>query len=127
MKNEMIDFNKIADEIPIEWCSKADISETSKAILENLKNAMDLDVEAAAKLVSCTPEDILETLQDAANIYSRMILFEEKFAQIVEQFPRGEEGETNYPDKILAKIFGVNIEAAVEIFQNHFGLSPLNL
>ncbi|MBT4286085.1 MAG: hypothetical protein HOD92_02015 [Deltaproteobacteria bacterium] len=122
MKNEIIDFNKIADGIPVKWCSEADILKISKTILENLKNAMDLNVNEAAKLVDCTPGDILETLQDAANIYSRMIIFEEKFGQIVEQFPRGEAGEINYPDKILAKIFGVNIEAAVEIFQNHFGL-----
>lgn len=122
MENETIDFNKIADEIPVEWCSDSDISEISVTIFENLKSAMDLDVNEAAKLVNCTSEDIWESLQEAANVYSRMILFEEKFSQIVEQFPRGEEGEINYPDKVLAKIFGVNIEEAVEIFQNHFGL-----
>ena len=122
MEKETIDFNKIADGISEAWCSEAELSKISKTILENLKNAMDIDVDEAAKLVNCSPDDILETLQEAANIYSRMILFEEKFSQIIGQFPRGAEGEINYPDKILAKIFGVTIEEAVDIFQNHFGL-----
>jgi hypothetical protein len=122
MEKESIDYNKVADEIPAEWFTETEISDISETMFDNLKNAMNTDIDEAANLVNCTSEDILETLQKAANIYGRMMLFEEKFSDIVAKFPKETDGEINYPDKILAKIFGVNIEEAVDIFQNHFGL-----
>ncbi len=122
MVEKEIDYNKLADEIPAGWCTEEDILDISNTILENLKSTMNTNVDEAAKLVNCTPEDIMETLKKAANIYGRMVLFEEKFGEIVDQFPRGSDGEINYPDKILAKIFDVSIEEAIELFHNHFGL-----
>lgn len=122
MKQEPFDFNKVAEEIPAEWFTENEITAVSEPILDNLKHAMNMGVDEAAELVNCSPEDILETLQKAADIYGRMMLFEEKFSDIAAQFPKGTDGEVNYPDKMLAKIFGVSIEKAIEIFQNHFGL-----
>ena len=122
MEKESIDYNKVADEIPAEWFTETEISDISETMFDNLKNAMNTDIDEAANLVNCASEDILKTLQKAANIYGRMMLFEEKFSDIVAKFPKETDGEINYPDKILAKIFGVNIEEAVDIFQNHFGL-----
>lgn len=77
-------------------------------------------------MMQCSVEDILETVQQGALIYAKMMLFEEKFSEMIETFPKGEKGEVNFPDRVLAKVFGVSADEAVAIFEEHFSIGDVN-
>lgn len=126
MEHQEVDLNKLAAEIPDNWCKDEELDEISMGIFDDLKESMNTSAEEVAKLVNCAPEDVVETLEGASQIYGRMALFEDKFEDIVSAFPLGPDGEKNYPDKILAKIFGVSIEKAIKIFEDNFGLHDID-
>lgn len=120
------DYEKMAEEIPSNWYEEVELKSISGVVFDNLKSSMNIPPEEVAEMMGCSVEDILDTVAQGSKIYAKMMLFEEKFQEMIETFPKGEKGEVNYPDKVLAKVFGVSADEAVAIFEEHFSIGDVN-
>lgn len=126
MTDTPLDYTAMAEEIPEQWFDDAELKNISAVIFDNLQSSMNIPPEEVAEMMQCSVEDILETVQQGALIYAKMMLFEEKFSEMIETFPKGEKGEVNFPDRVLAKVFGVSADEAVAIFEEHFSIGDVN-
>lgn len=121
-----IDYTKLAEEIPANWVETEELNNIAGVIFENLKSSMNIPPEEVAEMLECEPDDILATVRQGAVIYARMMLFEEKYAEMIELFPKDDNGVINYPDKVLARVFAVTPEEAIQIFEEHFSIGDVN-
>lgn len=126
MTDTPIDYVQMAEEIPEKWFDDAEFKSICTVVFDNLKSSMNIPPEEVAEMMQCSVDDILETIENGSKIYARMMLFEEKYAEMIESFPKGEKGEVNYPDKVLAKIFGVSAQEAIDIFEEHFSIGDVS-
>lgn len=110
-------FVSLGEKIPDQWYEPEELETTFQLIHNNLVDSMSVSVEQAAAMMDCTPEDVEDSLENAAKNYAKMALFDEKFPELVAQFPVNSEGGVIYPSNILSRIYGVTEEEAIKIFE----------
>lgn len=115
--------------VPADWYTSQESLEVTKSIFYDvmIANAMshnlvisdEKDLQALLDIISkeknVPVEEVILTIQNVATTVGAVRLFNEKFPEIADRFPKDDIGNPLYPPKFLAKILEITEEIAVEL------------
>lgn len=119
----MVDFDymKIAETIPNDWYTAQEAKEISSSIFYDImvstamrSNLVITNEDDMRRLLEILSKDrnvpVNEVVNDIMNIsltVGAVQMFNQKYQEISERFPKDEFGNPDYPDDFLARILGV--------------------
>lgn len=126
---EEAEYMGIAQTIPDSWYTSAEAKAIASAIFYDImiSTAMRSEivikddgdfkelVDIIAKERNVPTTEVLQDVQNIALTVGAVRLFQEKYPDIAEKFPKDEFGNPDYPPPFLAKILGVDIVVADNI------------
>jgi hypothetical protein len=118
-----------ANSVPGDWYTSQESVEMTKSIFYDvmIANAMrhdlvisdDKDLQELLEIISKEKnvpiDEVIHTIQNVATTVGAVRLFNEKFPEIADRFPKDEIGNPLYPPKFLAKILEITEEIAIEL------------
>lgn len=116
-----VEYMGIAQTIPNEWYTSVEAQEVTKSIFYDImistamkfnmviSTSEDFDelVSIIAKERKIPAEEVIQDTQNIALTIGAVRLFNSKYFEIAEKFPKTEFGDPDYPSKFLAKILGI--------------------
>ncbi len=123
---EEAEYLNMAETIPDNWYTSGEAKEISSAIFYDIMiaTAMRSDMTITddgdfqellgiiAKAKNVPLEEVLQYIKNIALSVGAVKLFNEKYPDMAEKFPKNKDGNPIYPSKFLAKILGVTAEIA---------------
>jgi hypothetical protein len=122
-----------ANSVPGDWYTSQESVEMTKSIFYDvmIANAMrhdlvisdDKDLQELLEIISKEKnvpiDEVIHTIQNVATTVGAVRLFNEKFPEIADRFPKDEIGNPLYPPKFLAKILEITEEIAIELLEEY--------
>ncbi len=126
---EETEYMKLAESVPADWYTAQESVEITKSIFydimigtamrKNLVISSEKDMaqllESLAKERNVPVDDVIMNIQNVATTVGAVRLFNSKFSDIAEKFPKDEMGIPVYPPKFLAKILEITEEIASDL------------
>ncbi len=126
---EETEYMELANSVPADWYTSQESLEVTKSIFydimlayamrQNLTITNDQDLqdllEAIATEKEIPQEEVIQNIQNVATTVGAVRLFNMKFPEIRDKFPKDDINVPIYPPKFLAKILEITEEIATEL------------